>query len=190
MRSRANSYKGKRSDLRQCEVSESEGEIVKATDAAVRVVLGWSAHVRSAASGLRRKPSMLRMLIAAFIAACGVSATFAADKPEIKIEDLLKLFKTKIAEADAMKCTKLEDALELAAIFAKDGLGALADHKKDGCGLLEDIGASNRDPAKLAKASVKVHPGKAPVFEFTGKTEFVDEDEDVTVYVLLLKPSK
>jgi hypothetical protein len=133
---------------------------------------------------------MVRVLFAAFITACVVGASFAAEKPEIRIEDLLKLFKTKLADADAMKCTKVEDALELAAIFAKDGVDALGDHKKDGCELLEDIGASNRDPAKLGKASVKVHQGKAPVFQLTGKTEFVDEDEDVTVYVLLLKPSK
>jgi hypothetical protein len=104
----------------------------------------------------------------------------------------LKLFQTKVADADAIKCAKLEDALELAAIFAKDGVDGLASHKKDGCELLDDIGASNRDPAKLAKASVKVHPKtpKAPVYELTGKTDFVDEDEDVTVYLLLLKPTK
>jgi hypothetical protein len=85
-----------------------------------------------------------------------------------------------------------KDALELAAIFAKDGVDGLTNHKKDGCELLEDIGASNRDPAKLAKASAKVHPktAKAPVYELTGKIEFVDEEEDVTVYVLLLKPAK
>jgi hypothetical protein len=135
---------------------------------------------------------MIRVVLAALIFACGAGATFAAEKPEIRIEDLLKLFKTKIADADAMKCTKLEDALELAAMFAKDGVDGLADHKKDGCELLEDIGAQHRDPAKLAQASVKVHSktAKAPVYELTGKTEFVDEDEDVTVYVLLLKPTK
>src|SRR6266705_3134760 len=126
---------------------------------------------------------MLRMLFAAFIAACAAGASFAAEKPEIRVGDLLKMFKTKIADADAIKCTKLEDALELAAMFAKDGIDALADHKKDGCELLVDIGANNRDAAKLVKASVKVHPktAKAPVYEFTGKTEFVEEDEDVTV---------
>jgi hypothetical protein len=133
---------------------------------------------------------MVRVLLAAFIAACGVAATLAAEKPEIKIEDLLKMFKTKLADADAMKCTKLDDALELAALFAKDGVDALKDQTKDGCELLEDIGAGNRDPAKLAKTSVKVHQGKVPVFELTGKTDFVDEDENVTVYVFLLKPSK
>ena len=135
---------------------------------------------------------MIRVLLAAFIAAAGVSATFAAEKPQVQIEDLLKLFKSNIADADAMKCSKLEDALELAAIFAKNGVDGLADNKKSGCELLEDIGASNRDPAKLAKTSVKVHPktANAPVYELTGKTEFVDEDENVTVYVLLLKPSK
>jgi hypothetical protein len=95
------------------------------------------------------------VVLAALIVGCGAGPTFTADKPEIPIEDLLKLFKTKVADADAMKCTKLEDALELAAIFAKDGVDG-PDHKKDGCELLEDIGASNRDPAKLAKASVKV----------------------------------
>jgi hypothetical protein len=135
---------------------------------------------------------MIRVVPAALIVACGAGAAFAAEKPEIPIEDLLKLFKTKVADADAIKCTMLEDALELAAIFAKDGVDGLTDHKKDGCELLEDIGASNRYPAKLAKASVKVHPktAKAPVYELTGKIEFVDEEEDVTVYVLLLKPAK
>jgi len=134
---------------------------------------------------------MLRLLLCAFLVACGVGATLAAEKPEIRIEDLLKLFNTKIADADAIKCTKLEDALELAAIFAKGGVNALTDHNKDGCELLEDIGVSNRDPGKLAKASVKVHAkwAEAPVYELTGKTEFVEEDDDVTVYVLLLKPS-
>jgi hypothetical protein len=135
---------------------------------------------------------MIRVVLAPLLVACGAGAAFAAEKPEIPIEDLLKLFKTKVADADAIKCTKLEDALELAAIFGKDGVDGLTDHKKNGCELLEDIGASNRDPAKLAKASVKVHPkpAKAPVYELTGKTEFVDEEEDVTVYVLLLKPTK
>jgi hypothetical protein len=134
---------------------------------------------------------MVRALFVALIVACRGGACFAAEKPEIKIEELLKLFKTKAADADAIKCTKLEDALELALIFAKDGVDGIADHKKDGCELLDDIGANNRDPARLAKASVKVHPktAKAPVYELTGKTEFVEEDDDVTVYVLLLKPS-
>jgi len=136
--------------------------------------------------------AMLRMLFAALIAACVGGASFAAEKPEIRVEDLLKMFKTKVSDADAIKCTKLEDALELAAMFAKDGVDGIADHKKDGCELLEDIGANNRDAAKIAKASKKVHPktAKAPVYEFTGKTEFVEEDDDVTVYVLLLKPLK
>jgi hypothetical protein len=135
---------------------------------------------------------MVRVFLAALIVACGVGAIVAADKPEIRIDDLLKLFKTKVADADAIKCTKLEDALELAAMLAKDGVDGIADHKKDGCELLEDIGANNRDPAQLAKASVRVHPrtAKAPVYELTGKTEFGDEDEGVTVYVLLLKPTK
>lgn len=134
---------------------------------------------------------MVRLLLAALVVACGAGAIVAAEKPEIRIGDLLKLFKTKVADADAIKCTKLEDALELAAMFAKDGVNGIADHKKDGCELLEDIGANNRDPAKLAKASVQVHPktAKAPVYELTGKTEFVDEDEGVTVYVLLLRPT-
>jgi hypothetical protein len=135
---------------------------------------------------------MLDVLFAALITASGAGAAFAAEKPQIPIEELLKLFKTKVGDADAIKCTKLADALELASIFAKDGVDGLTDHKKDGCELLEDIGASNRDPTKLAKASVKVHPktANAPVYELTGRTEFVDEEEDVTVYVLLLKPSK
>jgi hypothetical protein len=135
---------------------------------------------------------MLRVLLGALIAVSGAAATtLAAEKPEIRIEDLLKLFKTKVADADAIKCTKLEDALELAAIFAKDGVDAIADHKKDTCELLEDIGANNRDRAKLAKIAVKVHPktASAPVYELTGKSEFVDEDDNVTVYVLVLKPS-
>ena len=60
---------------------------------------------------------MLRVLLGALIAVSGAAATtLAAEKPEIRIEDLLKLFKTKVADADAIKCTKLEDALELAAI--------------------------------------------------------------------------
>ena len=135
---------------------------------------------------------MIRVVVVAFILAFDVGATLAAEKPEIKIEDLLKLFQTKAADADAMKCSKLDDALELAEIFAKDGIKGIADNKKDGCDLLDDIGASNRDPAKLAKVSIKVHSKtpKAPVYELTGKSDFVDEDEDVTVYVLLLKPTK
>jgi hypothetical protein len=56
----------------------------------------------------------------------------------------------------------------------------------------DDIGANNRDPTKLAKASVQVHPKtpNAPVYELTGKSDFVEEEEDVTVYLLLLKPAR
>jgi hypothetical protein len=133
---------------------------------------------------------MVGMLVAALITALGVGSALAAEKPEIRIEDILKLFTTKVSEADAIKCSKLEDALELAAIFAKDGVDGLANHKMEGCDLLEDIGAKNRKPAQLANASVKVHQksASAPVYELTGKTEFVEEDDDVTVYVILLKP--
>jgi hypothetical protein len=130
------------------------------------------------------------MLLAALITAFAVGSALAAEKPEIRIEDILKLFTTKVSDADAIKCSKLEDALELAAIFAKDGVDALANHKMEGCDLLEDIGAKNRKPAQLASTSVKVHQktASAPVYELTGKTEFVEEDDDVTVYVILLKP--
>jgi hypothetical protein len=69
---------------------------------------------------------------------------------------LLKLFQTKAADADAMKCSKLDDALELAEIFAKDGITGIADNKKDGCELLEDIGASNRDPANLTTTTTRI----------------------------------
>jgi len=135
---------------------------------------------------------MVRMWVAALLTAFGVGSALAADKPEIRIEDILKLFTAKVSEADAIKCSKLEDALELAAIFAKDGVDALANHKMEGCDLLLDIGTQNRKPAQLASASVKVHQktAKAPVYELTGKTEFVEEDDDVTVYVVLLKPVK
>ena len=117
------------------------------------------------AKKLGEEVAMVRMLFAALIAACVAGASFAAEKPEIRVEDLLKMFKTKVSDADAIKCTKLEDALELAAMFAKDGVDGIADHKKDGCELLEDIGANNRDATKIAKASKKVHPktAKAPV---------------------------
>jgi hypothetical protein len=135
---------------------------------------------------------MMQVVVIALILGLTAGAAVGAEKPEIRIEDLLKLFQTKVADADAIKCTKLEYALELAEIFAKDGVNALTENKRDGCELLDDIGANNRDPAKLAKASVKVHPKapNAPVYELTGKSEFVEEDEDVTVYVLLLKPAK
>ena len=135
---------------------------------------------------------MVQIMVVAFILGLNAGAAIAAEKPEIRIEDLLKLFQTKVADADAIKCAKLEDALELAEIFAKDGVNGLAENKRDGCELLDDIGTHNRDPAKLAKASVKVHPKnpKAPVYELTGKSDFVEEDEDVTVYVLLLKPAR
>jgi hypothetical protein len=157
----------------------------------VFVVASGLGGIAAPAAMRNRRLKMLRVLLSALIVAGGAGASFSAEKPEIRIEDLLKLFKTQIADADAMKCTKLEDALELAAIFAAGGIDALSDHKKDGCELLEDIGASNRDPSKLAKASVKVHAkwANAPVYELTGKTEFVEEDDDVTVYVLLLKPA-
>jgi hypothetical protein len=48
---------------------------------------------------------------------------------------LLKLFQTKVADADAIKCAKLEDALELAEIFAKGGVNGLTENKRDGCDL-------------------------------------------------------
>ena len=134
---------------------------------------------------------MIQVVVVALTLGLTAGAAVGAEKPEIRIEDLLKLFQTKVADADAIKCTKLEDALELAEIFAKDGVKGLKENKRDGCEPLDDIGANNRDPAKLAKASVKVHPKSpnAPVYELTGKSEFVDEDEDVTVYVLLLNPA-